>query len=348
MIFSGLHHGGRIKAAARQYGIAESEWLDLSTGLNPHAWPIPVLPDYLWQRLPEDNDGLQQAACDYYGCKICLPLAGSQAAIQLLPRLRARSRVGVLAPSYAEHAHNWKQAGHAIHYLVADTIENTLPELDVLVVVNPNNPDGTRFEPAQLLQWQQQLSLRGGWLVVDEAFMDSTPEYSMMPYAGLPGLIVLRSLGKFFGLAGVRCGFVMAEAVLLQQLAERLGPWTLSTASREIARQALQDQEWQQQTRDCLLQQGERLKQLLDDHGLTAEGGTALFQWLRHGQAEKLFEHFARHGILLRYFPPTVHCESSLRFGLPGHELQWQRLQRVLSALPEHLTTTRDKEIHYG
>lgn len=223
-----LEHGGRLRKAALQYGIAEADWLDLSSGLAPWPFPIPEIPLRAWARLPETDDGLEQAACEYYGATHVLPVAGSQAAIQLLPRLRRTGKVGVLSPCYAEHAEAWRRAGYIVREVLEQEVDFFLESLDVLVVVNPNNPTGLSLTPQRLLDWHARLAQRGGWLVVDEAFMDITPQLSLASQAHQVGLIVLRSFGKFFGLAGVRLGFVLAERNLLKLLAEQVGPWAVS------------------------------------------------------------------------------------------------------------------------
>ncbi|MDH0098608.1 aminotransferase class I/II-fold pyridoxal phosphate-dependent enzyme, partial [Pseudomonas sp. GD04158] len=209
-----LEHGGRLRAAAQRYGIPLEDWLDLSTGIAPYGWDLPPVPAQAWARLPEINDGLEAAARDYYGAASLLPVAGSQAAIQALPRLRTHSNVGILAPTYAEHAAAWRREGHRITKLSEGSVHRALPQLDVLLVVNPNNPTGRLIEPARLLDWHDELAERGGWLVVDEAFIDCTPQHSLAAYSDMPGLIVLRSFGKFFGLAGLRLGFVLAAQAL--------------------------------------------------------------------------------------------------------------------------------------
>ncbi len=194
-----LEHGGRLRDAARQYGIALENWLDLSTGINPLGWPVPALPPRCWQRLPEPDDGLEAAAGRYYRARHVLAVTGSQAAIQALPRLRPVCRAGVVAPTYAEHGHAWSNAGHELTVLAAADIDGALDRLDVLLLVNPNNPTGAVFEPAVLHRWRERLAARGGWLVVDEAFADANPACSLAAETGAPGLVVLRSLGKFFG-----------------------------------------------------------------------------------------------------------------------------------------------------
>ena len=322
-----LEHGGRLRQAASRYGIPLSDWLDLSTGINPNGWPVPPIPAACWQRLPEDDDGLLPAARAYYQNNCLLPVAGSQAAIQTLPLLRPACRVGVLHPAYAEHAAGWQKAGHRLRIVDADSINRQLGELDVLIVINPNNPTGQLWIPEQLLAWHEQLSRRGGWLIVDEAFMDGMPAYSLTNLPVRAGLIVLRSIGKFFGLAGIRCGFVVAEQSLLARLAETLGPWTISHPGRFVAAQALADRDWQQRTAAALQQQGIRLRQTLTDSGWQPRGGCHLFQWLKTADAAELHELLAEQGILTRLFQNP----ASLRFGLPGSETGWRRLSAALS-----------------
>lgn len=344
---AGLKHGGRILAAAEKYAIPAKNWLDLSTGLNPNGWPIPDVPTALWQALPEDNDGLQTAACQYYGCDYCLPVAGSQAAIQTLPTLRSFSKVGVISPTYAEHEYNWKQAGHDVIPLSLEDVASHLEQLDVLVVINPNNPTGKLIAADILLKWHQQLSTRGGWLIVDEAFMDVTSEFSLLSAGIRPGLIVLRSMGKFFGLAGIRCGFVISDKELLQRIVDKLGPWSLTGPTRYIAKQALQDKSWHSQSCRELLHASDRLATMLTEYGLTPNGGTAFFQWLSHPDASKIFDVFAKQGILLRYFDKDKSTLSpSLRFGLPANEEQWCRLNTALLMLPE-LNKEKEKNPSY-
>lgn len=331
-----LEHGGQLRAAAQRFGIDRKDWLDLSTGINPHSWPVPVPVQADWQRLPEDNDGLEAAAKTYYQADHLLPVAGSQAAIQALPRLRSMGRVGVLNPDYSEHAHVWRCAGHTVIPLTATDLHKPLPHLDVLVLSNPNNPTG-RILPAEvLLARHAELAARAGWLVVDEAFCDSTPDASVITHAGEPGLIVLRSLGKFFGLAGARVGFVSAMPSLLDSIRQWLGPWPISGPARTAATGALLDVSWQRQMRQRLIHESRRLVTLLTDAGLAPDSGCALFQWLCHPQAVQLHEQLARQGILVRLFSQP----ASLRLGLPASEDDWQRLATALQQLSFTRTLT--------
>jgi cobalamin biosynthetic protein CobC len=323
-----LEHGGNLMAASQRYGLPLEHWLDLSTGINPTGHPVPPIPVDAWLHLPQDDDGLLDAAASFYGTMNLIAAAGTQAVLQTLPRLRPACRVAIPAPMYAEHPRAWTICGHQV---VRHAPEDILAaECDVLLLCNPNNPTGHRYARNALLACRDRLQTRGGWLIVDEAFIDCRPDESVTPLTGEPGLIVLRSLGKFFGLAGARVGFAFGWPALLAELAEMLGPWPISGPARIAAQAALRDKPWQTNTRIRLRQDAQRLMQLLAECGLAPAGGTELFQYVPTPQAEKLHEHLAQQGILARLF----HQPPALRFGLPATEAEWQRLQHALTGYP--------------
>jgi cobalamin biosynthetic protein CobC len=322
-----LDHGGNLQLAVQRYGRPHEDWLDLSTGINPHAYPVPALPPDVWYRLPEANDALLQAARSYYGALPLLPVAGTQAVIQTLPRLRTRARIAVAAPSYREHAHRWTLAGHAVHEVPYARLAAAVDVCDVMIVCNPNNPTGETVAPEILLRWAARLAARGGWLIVDEAFADASPKLSVTAFISQaelpPGLILLRSIGKFFGLAGLRLGFVVAQPDLLARLNEAIGPWTVSTPAQRIGAVALADTSWQDAMRNRLLFDGHRLKELLAMHGI-ASIGCALFQYWPEARPEDHAACMAQHGVWVRQFTHGV------RLGLPGDESGWRRLDAAL------------------
>ena len=325
-----LEHGGRLREAAAHYNIALDNWLDLSTGINPEPWPVPPLPASVWQRLPENNDGLEAAAAAYYGNTNLLPVAGSQAAIQWLPTLLPRAVVACISPIYSEHPQAWQRAGHKMRFLQNAMLPRALAVATPYVLLcNPNNPTGDRHPHDIVVDAARQLKKRGGWLIIDEAFMDPTPEDSLTPLAGTdeaPNLIVLRSIGKFFGLAGARVGFVFAAPDILARMNEAMGPWTVSGPAREVARLALLDTDWQATARPRLQAASERLHQLLAPLGEVKS--TALFATLTSARSGELHEALAQRGILTRHFDQ----QPLLRFGLPGNEAGWQRLADALTA----------------
>ena len=325
-------HGGRLNAAVQRTGIEHSRWLDLSTGINPHPWPVPELPAAVWQRLPETDDGLDAVIRRWSGAppsSAVLPIPGSQAAIQLLPRLRPHSRVGIVSPAYSEHAFWWQAAGHEVIALDHQAIEQQLDELDVLVCINPNNPTGARIEPQRLKQAHSKLAERGGWLVVDEAFADGYDGISLIPATGTDGLFVMRSLGKYFGLAGLRAGVLFGPPAVLRGLEAALGPWALSHPARYLMGRALDDHAWQYRTREHLAVESERLRVLLVHYGLPPAGGTLLFQYCPCKSPGAIAQQLEKQALLVRTFDQP----GALRFGLPGSQRQWQHLGQALAQL---------------
>lgn len=320
-----LEHGGRLREAAEYWGIPLADWVDLSTGIAPWSYPV-AIPAAAWQRLPEDGDGLEGAAAAYYGHPAPLPLPGSQAAIQWLPRLLPPCRVAVLTPGYGEYAPAWRAVGHEVRELALDALAAS--DVDVVMMGRPNNPDGATLPRSACIALARAMEARGGWLVVDEAFGDMAPAEILTPLAGteLPRLVVLRSLGKFFGLAGARVGFLCAAPELSARLAAMLGPWAVAHASRMAAIQALGDRAWQSQQRDRLMAATLRLCELLGRYRLPAQSVAGQFCHVPLAQAADLHEHMARRGILLRRFD----APEALRFGLPADESQWRRLEAAL------------------
>ena len=328
-------HGGDIAAAARRWGIPAGEWLDLSTGINPVPWPVPRPPESVWHRLPDDDGRLEAAAADYYGTDQLLAVPGSQAAIQALPTaLDARGwRVGITHPGYAEHAAAWSAAGCEVVPVPPEGPAD-LHGLDALVVIQPNNPTGATIPAERLAAWRESLAARGGWLVIDAAFADSGEGPTGTEEVGAPGLVVLRSVGKFFGLAGIRLGFALAPPGVRRTLAEQMGPWSVSGPARWAGAGALADTAWQAEARARLTADSARLAGLLRDADLPPAGSTPLFQYVETERAVAVEEALARRAIRVRRFdhPPA------LRFGLPGAEVDWQRLTIALQEItPEEI-----------
>ncbi|NYH22235.1 threonine-phosphate decarboxylase CobD [Paraburkholderia bryophila] len=326
-------HGGNLHEAATRYGMPYAQWLDLSTGINPHGYPVPPVPADAWRRLPDDGDDFAACAARYYGAPDAahvLPVAGSQAAIRALPALLPRAQVGIAPLTYSEYAPAFERAGHDVVPL--DVSCESLPDtLTHAVIVNPNNPTAQHVSAARLLHWHAQLNARGGTLLVDEAFADTMPSVSLAADTYRDGLIVLRSPGKFFGLAGVRAGFVLGAPRLLGALRQTLGAWTVSGPARHAVKAAFADEAWQQRMRSQLNLESERLTNLLHAQGL-ATRSTPLFAWTDDARAPALHDALARRGVWTRLFTSS----RSVRFGLPGSEPEWARFeQRLVEAMRE-------------
>ena len=327
------NHGGQLQAASRQYNIPPEDWLDLSTGISPYSYPLPPVPVKCWQRLPEVDDGLEFAAENYYGSRFLLPVSGSQEAIQRLPYVFPKGqRVGIVKPAYHSHQQAWQNAGHHVTALTSAKIEQKIPNLDVLILVNPSNPSTEFFTPETVMNWHQKMVSHKGCLIIDEAFMDATPEQSVICKEPKPGLIVLRSIGKYFGLAGVRLGFVWAEINILDQLASKQDDWSVSHPARWAGTMALSDTLWHQQQQKRLIIASGRLKQMLGKKFQTRIFHTALFAYFQHTHAESYYRKLAEYGILVRLFKAPL----ALRFGLPAGDKQWQHLENfILETSPD-------------
>lgn len=329
-------HGGRLRRAAAEYGIPLSEWLDLSTGINRRGYPPGTVADHHWHRLPEGDDGLVGAAEGYYGSRDLVPVPGTDAAIQWLPGVLAALagsprrclRVGVPATGYSEHAAAWRREGHDAVPLTSGEVPGRLDGLDVLVVINPNNPTGERVPKNRLLEWHGRLTGRGGWLVVDEAFIDSTPAASLVAEAGRKGLVVLRSPGKFFGLAGARVGFAAGAERFRSALAERLGPWPVAGPGRAVVTRALSDTGWQAAARTRLARDAGALDRLLRETFDDRPRGTDLFRTVVLPDAAHWHHRLARRAVLVR----LLDDRSGLRFGIPGSDREHERLATALTA----------------
>lgn len=317
----GLQHGGRLAEAERRFGRPSAGWLDLSTGINPFAYPVPALPAEAWQRLPDEGDMalLMAAARRYYGTTAGQPMAaapGSQALIQWLPRVVPvrldADCAAIVSPTYGEHDKCWRDGGYRVEAI--DGIEQVADRHAVVVIGNPNNPDGRRTTPATLLALAERLAARGALLVVDEAFADVDPKLSLATAAGRPGLVALRSFGKFFGLAGARLGFAFGPADLMARLADALGPWAVGGPVLRVAAQAMNDATWIVAMRRRLAEAAAQLDATLKAGGLEIVGGTDLFRLAAHPEAGETYSRLGRRGILVRDFRDHP---AWLRFGIP-------------------------------
>ena len=331
-----LQHGGELLAVASRYATPVDVWLDLSTGVNPQTYPLPAIPDSQWNRLPQCDQQLEQAAADYYGCpQLPLAVAGSQAAIMALPKLLmqelAAGRVLLPAVGYKEHQQAWQrypQHWQTSFYSDLPTSKQ-LDGVKVLVLINPNNPSGLRLAKAQVLQLCDALAANRGIVVVDEAFMDLTPEESVVDQSARDNLIVLRSVGKFFGLAGARVGFVFSHAQRLKRLADLLGPWAVNGPARYVVTHALHDRAWQQKMRCQLQQDAQRLSRLLHQQLAAKVASGGLFVRVELADAAACHDFLCRQQILTRLCDE----QDALRFGLPHGTAAWLKLRTALSEL---------------
>ncbi len=334
-------HGGDLGAARRLFPDAPEPFIDLSTGINPNPYPLPRFSAELYARLPEPATvvALAAAAARAYGAPSAahiVPAPGTQILLPLVARLVRPGRAAVLLRSYPEHARAAAFAGHTLTSVHA--IEKC-GDANLIIVGNPNNPDGRLFARADLLALAKDLRRSGGVLVVDEAFMDvGPPGVGLAADTALSNIVVLRSFGKFFGLAGVRLGFAIAAPAIAARLRAALGPWAVSGPAAAVGAKALADTAWIERTRERLAKSVRRLDAILAGALLDIVGGTNLFRLVRTPAAPALSYHLGRAGIWVRTFPDKA---DWLRFGPPPNERAWRRLHHAMESFRDSGKATR-------
>jgi cobalamin biosynthetic protein CobC len=324
-------HGGDLTDAMARFGGGPEDWLDLSTGINPHAYPLPQMPARVWRALPSagDLDALLAAARRAYRVPEDVGLAaapGTQALIQLLPRLLPPGDVAILGPTYAEHAISARAAGRAVREI--DDLSSWRGD-EHLILVNPNNPDGRLTPPDAVAGLARTAHANGRWIVSDESFMDVAPDETAVDHCGARPVAILRSFGKFYGLAGVRLGFLAAGGGLAEAAARALGPWAVPGPALAIGQAALADGAWSDATRERLAEEAAALDDALIGRGFAIVGGAPLFRLARRTDAAAVHAGLAARRIWTRRFAWDAEL---LRFGLPGGQ---ERLARLADALRE-------------
>lgn len=326
-----LSHGGDLAAARQRFPAAPRPFVDLSTGINPHPYRLPRLPADAFARLPDAAAAaaLAKAAAAGYGAPsaahvVCAP--GTQILLPLLAQLVPPGRAAIVAPTYSEFARAAVLGGHRVMEVPEVA---AVAEAPLVFISNPNNPDGRLFAAKELIALGKSLRARGGLLVVDEAFMDVGPAgESLAAQVDCGSIVVLRSFGKFFGLAGIRLGFALAAPPLAARIAALLGPWAVSGPALAIGTAGLADDAWIARTRQRLARSAQNLDAVLCGAGLDILGGTSLYRLVRSPHAGALFDHLGRAGILVRGFAEQ---KDWLRIGLPANARAWQRLQTTLA-----------------
>lgn len=322
-----LIHGGQLHRVAEEFHIPIEQWLDLSTGIAPYVYPICVIPEDIWHDLPQTNQPLLTSAQHYYSSQKLLAISGSQAVISRLPELwrnKCPESQQVYLPTvgYKEHEHAWVNAGFDLQYYkqqssLQDLIQSQLAPYSVVVLINPNNPSGELFTQAEVEKILIEVKQQKGLLVVDEAFMDVIePNQSVASLIDDDSLIVLRSVGKFFGLAGIRLGFLLASNAWLADFEKLFGPWQVNGPAQYLATQALADQTWQHQQRQRLAKQARQLKAILQACFGPRVTGTSLFQTVQLTNAGEVYQNLCQQGIYVRLSDK----QDALRFGLPTEE----------------------------
>ena len=346
-------HGGDLNVARQHFGDINQTWLDLSTGISPWSWPVARVPDEVWRNLPTRQEGLLTAASQYYRCQTdqLLPIAGSQIMIRLLPILlsmrptsssdssteTSNQRIAIPYLGYQEHRFSWQIAGYSIvDYHNIQHLEELVSteQVDHVVIINPNNPSTEQSSTSSLLELRRQLSA-SALMLIDEAFIDNSPQHSCSTICAEHDILILRSIGKFFGLAGLRLGFLIGQGTLFDLANTMLQPWSVNGAALHIAEQALLDTTWQAQQRSRISQrQGELIDDLscaIKQRAQIKSAGLFTTIFADSDFIQHLFQHLGKQGILVRHSGDS--STSWCRFGLPADGQQQQRLRSSLTHL---------------
>ena len=307
-------HGGKLDEAVLQFGGRKSEWMDLSTGINPRPYPFKKVGQRLWERLPDDNDfeDIYKAAHNFWNVpksSVVLGASGVSSLIAIIPFLNPLSTVSIQQPTYSEYKLSFERVGYKVL--------KTGGEINV--IVNPNNPDGKIQEANEILENHKRLT------IIDESFCDLYPENSLINLASQPGFIILKSFGKFWGLAGLRLGFAIGRPETVNPIKYALGPWQISGPALSIGCQALQDIKWAEKTRANLYESAIRLDKIMRRYKLI--GGTNLYRLYFVTDAKKLFRKLASNKVLIRNFD---YNRNWVRIGLPKQEKDWEILEKAL------------------
>lgn len=338
-----LVHGGQLQQVALQYARPIAEWLDLSTGISPTSYPIPSIPTSVWQQLPQPSQSLITAAKHYYGTDNIVATSGSQAVIKQLPSIfkqhvaeqliseqsTGTSTVWLPLVGYKEHERAWREQGFTIQQYTQLPTSAQLTANCIVVVINPNNPTGELFTRNTLLALLDNIQTLKGWLILDEAFMDVVePSQSIIAHTDNPHLLVLRSVGKFFGLAGIRLGFLSAHPQWLQALEKLSSPWEVNGPAQYITEIALMDRQWQQQQLLSLTALSATLELLLMTTFDCPVAGSALFKTIRLDNAPEVYILLCQQGVYVRLCDE----QNALRFGIPDQN-GLVKLAKVLQQL---------------
>lgn len=305
-------HGGGIDAAIAKWGGTRDSWLDLSTGINPEPYTVGDLPADAWTALPDKSAQEELIAAARAFWKVPEELAilaapGASALIARIPALAPAGRVDIPSPTYNEHAAAFEAQGW----------EFAADAPDARVLVHPNNPTGRL--------WTTEI-LTAPLMVIDESFCDICPRASLIEEARQPGRIVLKSFGKFWGLAGARLGFAIGDPALIAKLADFIGPWAVSGPALSLGAQALRDEAWATETRVRLAEDAKRLDAFLAAKGAEVVGGTDLFRLYDVDDAAVWQDKLAQHHVWSRIFP---YSQTYLRLGLPAPD-RWDQLETAL------------------
>ena len=322
-----LEHGGDLDKAINCYGGEKYQWIDLSTGINPEPYPIPRLEISDWKNLPtlteiQSLEKIIKSKLQTSSEIVLVP--GAQSAINFLPFLLKKKKVKILSPTYNEYQFCFQNAGWDVHFCKKF---NQLFDSEVVIIVNPNNPDGKIYDVKDLIKLSKSVEQ----LIVDESFIDSSLCKSVISGidSDTSNIIVIRSFGKFFGLAGMRLGFIISNSKINKKFKNSLGPWPISKMAIKIASKAFQDETWIKKTKIKLVATVKLMDRLMDVVNWKTIGGTNLFRLYSTPNSDLAQKLLAEQYIWSRKFS---YSKKWLRLGIPSNE-DFRKLEKTIKNL---------------
>ena len=309
-------HGGNVYRAARELGLNGSGVLDFSASINPlgmppaarhaiKAWVGDVLhyPDTQSTRLKE-------AISECYGLDPAgvIPGNGSTELIYLIPRALQPKKVVIASPTFSEYERACRLSGAKVEHFPLlpkeflpepDAFMRAMKNADMAFFCNPGNPSGAVLPRQGVLTLASLAKKNNCVLVVDEAFMDFCPEHSVLGEQG-DHLVVLRSLTKFYALAGLRVGFSHMPKMLMSRIMRYKEPWSVNVLAERAALAVLAETGFVRRSRDYVRRERGLLETKLEALGFVVFPSEANYLLIETSKAVQLVKGLYKRGILVR------------------------------------------------
>ena len=304
-------HGGDIDNAIKKYGGNKDDWIDLSTGINPNHYPYKLINIRELQNLPYKNDidNLNKLAKKYFQTTACVrAVSGAQGGINILPFLLPNKTVSILSPTYNEYQNVFS---NSLKKIINVKNLSELKKSQIAIICNPNNPDGKLYSNDNLLKISKSVE----YLIIDESFIDQYPRKSLShKLDDQTNILILRSFGKFFGLAGIRLGFLISNKEIDKKIQFLIGNWPISNVAINVASKALIDHVWIMNTISFLKEGSYFLDCLASEINWKVVGGTNLYRLYETPNAHDAQNKLANFKIWSRRFS---YSKKWIRLGIP-------------------------------
>ncbi|MGV8058796.1 MAG: threonine-phosphate decarboxylase CobD [Smithellaceae bacterium] len=267
-------HGGNVEEISRTFGLKEDYLVDFSSNVNPFTLP-PSISQVIKSKIRDisrypDKESLKLKTALGKHLNIGVEhIVVGNGSVDIIYRavyaLKPASGL-ILLPAFGEYEKALSSVGAKIRYLLpkgrgnfvfsTEEIVKNCDEVDIVFLCNPNNPTGMLISRKDLEYLAEKLRKKKTMLVLDEAFIDLTEEHSLIDLASKSSnLLVLRSLTKFFGLAGLRLGYAVGNSALIKRLQNSGQPWPVNVFAQATGEVLLQDEKFRNKSKRKLLQE---------------------------------------------------------------------------------------------